>query len=48
MGAADWRGACLDMRLESGLFWPLPITLSCAEDFAVAVGDEVALTDEGG
>ena len=29
MGAADWRGACLDMRLESGLFWPLPITLSC-------------------
>ena len=48
MGAADWRGACLDMRLENGLFWPLPITLSCAEDAAVAVGDEVALTDEGG
>ena len=48
MGAADWRGACLDMRLESGLFWPLPITLSCGEDFAVAVGDEVALTDAGG
>ena len=48
MGAADWRGACLDMRLENGLFWPLPITLSCGEDFAVAVGDEVALTDAGG
>ena len=48
MGAADWRGACLEMRLESGLFWPLPITLSCGEDFAVAVGDEMALTDEGG
>ena len=48
MGAADWRGACLDMRLESGLFWPLPITLSCAEDFGVAAGDKVALTDEGG
>ncbi len=48
MGAADWRGACLDMRLESGLFWPLPITLSCADDFAAAIGDEVALTDAEG
>ena len=48
MGAADWRGACLEMRLENGLFWPLPVTLSCGEDFAVAVGDEVALTGEGG
>ena len=48
MGAADWRGACLDMRMESGLFWPLPITLSCSEDVAVAVGDDVALTDAGG
>ena len=48
MGAADWRGACVDMRLENGLFWPLPITLSCGEDFAVAVGDEVALTDGEG
>ena len=48
MGKVDWRGACLDMRLEGGLFWPLPITLSCAEDFRVAVGDEVALTDAEG
>ena len=48
MGAADWRGACLEMRLEDGLFWPLPITLSCGEDAAPAVGDEVALTDAAG
>ena len=48
MGRADWRGACLDMRLENGHFWPLPITLSCGEDFSVAAGDEVALTDAGG
>ena len=48
MGVADWRGACRDMRLENGLFWPLPITLSCSEDFGVTAGDEVALTDAGG
>ena len=48
MGAGDWRGACLDMRLENGLFWPLPITLSCDEDFGAAAGDEVALTDADG
>ena len=48
MGADDWRGTCLDMRLENGLFWPLPITLSCGENFAVAVGEEVALTDAEG
>ena len=48
MGAADWRGACLDLRLENGLFWPLPITLSCGEDVAVTAGDDVALTDEAG
>ena len=48
MGRADWQGACLDMRLENGLFWPLPITLSCDDDFAAAVGDEVALTDADG
>ncbi len=48
MGAADWRGACREMRLEDGLFWPLPITLSCGEDAAPAVGEEVALTDATG
>ena len=48
MGAADWRGTCLEMRLEDGLFWPLPITLSCGEDAAPAVGEEVTLTDAGG
>ena len=28
MGEADWRGTCEHMQLESGLFWPIPITLS--------------------
>ena len=27
MGHDDWRGSCLDMKLTSGVFWPIPITL---------------------
>lgn len=47
MGRDDWRGACADMRLAGGLFWPIPITLSCARDLAasIAPGEEVALAD---
>lgn len=47
MGHDDWRGACADMTLVSGAFWPIPITLSCAQDLAdgIAVEDEVALVD---
>jgi sulfate adenylyltransferase len=45
MGHDDWRGACEDMRLASGVFWPIPITLSCTPDLAdsIAVGETVAL-----
>jgi sulfate adenylyltransferase len=45
MGHDDWRGTCEDMRLASGVFWPIPITLSCSQDLAdsVAVGETVAL-----
>jgi sulfate adenylyltransferase len=48
MGHDDWRGCCADMKLASGLFWPIPITLSCAKDLAdrVAVGDTVAVVAE--
>ncbi len=47
MGHDDWRGACADMRLADGTFWPIPITLSCARDVAetLAPGEEVALSD---
>jgi sulfate adenylyltransferase len=47
MGQDDWHGACVDMRLSSGLFWPIPITLSVAEDVAQSIRtrEEVALTD---
>jgi sulfate adenylyltransferase len=47
MGEADWRGVCEDMKLSSGLFWPIPITLSCLPDLAEQIeqGSEVALVD---
>ena len=47
MGYDDWRGVCTDMKLADGLFWPIPITLSCAQELAdsIAEGEEVALTD---
>jgi sulfate adenylyltransferase len=47
MGHDDWRGACVDMKLTSGLFWPIPITLSCSAELAdsILVGEEVALAD---
>jgi sulfate adenylyltransferase len=43
MTRADWEGACRDYRTPSGLFWPIPITLSANEAFKV--GSELALTD---
>jgi len=47
MGEADWRSVCLDMKLENGVFWPIPITLSCEQDLASCIeqGEEVALLD---
>ena len=47
MGEADWRGSCEDMQLADGLFWPIPITLSCAQEFgdSIALGEDVALAD---
>ena len=47
MGHDDWKGVCDGMRTASGLFWPIPITLSTDEKTAgsVAVGSEVALMD---
>ena len=47
MGHDDWRGSCAEMKCDDGLFWPIPITLSCPKDLAdgIATGDEVALVD---
>ena len=47
MGYDDWRGSCLDMRLTSGVFWPIPITVSVDKDIADSLHaeEEVALVD---
>jgi len=47
MAEEDWRGCCTEMKTGDGLFWPIPITLSCTRDLAdgIAIGDEVALVD---
>ncbi len=47
MSQSDWRGVCDGMRMTSGIFWPIPITLSTDADTAASlrVGQEVALVD---
>ena len=47
MGHDDWRGSCVDMKLASGLFWPIPITLPIDKDLADSIhaNEEVALVD---
>jgi sulfate adenylyltransferase len=47
MSYDSWKSTVVDMRLQNGIFWPIPITLSVAEDVAagVAIGDEIALLD---
>src|SRR5262245_33156587 len=47
MGHQDWRGSCLDMKLASGVFWPIPITLPVNRDLAdgIHAEEEVALID---
>jgi sulfate adenylyltransferase len=47
MTYADWRGVCDRYRTASGLFWPIPITLSAdkAAADAIDIGSDIALTD---
>src|ERR1700745_3586894 len=47
MGHDDWRGACLDMKLTNGVFWPIPITLSVDRELADSIRpeDEFALVE---
>jgi len=47
MTHADWKSVCGDMKLVSGLFWPIPITLSAtkAASDPLKPDSEVALVD---
>ena len=44
---ADYRSVVENMRLESGVLWPMPITLDVSESFAEGLerGQQVALRD---
>jgi sulfate adenylyltransferase len=50
MGEADFKGVCSNMRLASGLVWPIPVTLCPPNDVAakISVGSKVALKDASG
>ena len=47
MGYLDWLRVCNEMRLESGVFWPVPLTLSVSDEEAgrIREGEDVALID---
>ncbi|MBE0614743.1 MAG: sulfate adenylyltransferase [Burkholderiales bacterium] len=47
MTHADWKGVCDGYRMASGLFWPIPITLSAdkAAGAGIKAGGELALID---
>jgi sulfate adenylyltransferase len=51
MTQADYEGVCHNMRLTSGVLWPMPITLDVKEDFAKSLkpgSSKVALRDAEG
>jgi sulfate adenylyltransferase len=50
MTRADWEGVCDGYRTASGLFWPIPITLSTEEAVAdgIRTGADIALVDPEG
>ncbi|HET7676126.1 MAG TPA: bifunctional sulfate adenylyltransferase/adenylylsulfate kinase [Gammaproteobacteria bacterium] len=50
MNRADYDGVVADMRLASGVLWPMPITLDVSREFAekISQGDSIALRDPEG
>lgn len=47
MTKSDWQGVCDNMQMSSGLFWPIPITLSASKSAtdSLTEGSDVALVD---
>ncbi|HEX6833447.1 MAG TPA: sulfate adenylyltransferase, partial [Rudaea sp.] len=50
MTRADYERVCKEMRLASGLLWPMPITLDVTREFVEKLGDakRIALRDPEG
>jgi len=51
MTKTDYEGVCHNMRLTSGILWPMPITLDVKEEFAKALkpgSSKIALRDPEG
>jgi len=51
MTRADYEGVCHNMRLTSGVLWPMPITLDVKEEFAKSLtpgSSKIALRDPEG
>jgi len=50
IGYDDWRDSCLNMKLTSGVFWPIPITLPVDKALADSMHaeEEVTLLDASG
>jgi len=50
LGEADYESVCDTLRLESGVLWPIPVTLDVSTEFAdqVGIGDTIALRDTEG
>ncbi len=44
MTHTDWQGVCDGMKTASGLFWPIPITLSANRAFADSIRTSQAIT----
>ena len=47
MTRADWEGVCDNYRTATGVFWPIPITLSvdAASASSLRAGEDIALVD---
>ena len=46
MGAADYERVLTEMRLDSGVLFPLPVTLTVPRDAGVTLDSEIALADQ--